>query len=73
MEGPLVILTLQSECSFEDLGIDGRIILKLVLKEIGRRSVYRIYLVHSEDRWRALVIRVMNIQVSQNAANILTN
>jgi hypothetical protein len=40
------------------------------LKERGRRGVAWIDLTH---RWRAVVNTVMNLQFSQNAANILTS
>jgi hypothetical protein len=48
----------------EDLGIDGRIILKMCLKRNGLSwDVDRIGLVQGRDRWRALVNAVMNVLV----------
>jgi hypothetical protein len=43
------------------------------LKERRRRGVTWIDLTHKGDRWRAVVNTVMKLQVSQNAANILTS
>jgi hypothetical protein len=48
--------------SFEDKGIDGRIILKSRLK-VGLNSVDRIDLAQDRDRWRALVNAVMKLRV----------
>jgi hypothetical protein len=57
----------------EDLGIDGRIILKLTFSTVGWGSTDWIDLVQDRDRWRTLVNAVMNIRVSQNAGNFLTS
>jgi len=58
----------------DELGIDGRTIIKMILKkERGRRGVAWIDPTHKGDGWRAVVNTVMNLQVSQNAANILTS
>jgi hypothetical protein len=43
------------------------------LKERGRRAVAWFDLTHKEDRWRAFINTVMNLQVSQNAAHIVTS
>jgi hypothetical protein len=48
--------------SFEDKGIDGRIILKSLLK-VGLDSVDRIDLAQDRDRWRALVNAIIKLWV----------
>jgi hypothetical protein len=47
----------------KDLGVDGRIILKMDLQEVGWDVVAWIDLVQDRDRWRALVNAVINFQV----------
>jgi hypothetical protein len=48
----------------EDLGRDGRIILKMVLEVGLRDSMDWIYLVEDMDKWRTLVNAVMQLRVS---------
>jgi hypothetical protein len=55
----------------ENLGIDGRIIIKMVLKQAGCEGVDRIHLAEDEDKWQALVNMAVNLQVAQNAGNFL--
>jgi hypothetical protein len=57
---------------FEDLAVDGRIILKWIFKkwEVG---VDWIDLAQDRDRWRAFVNAVMNFRVPYNAGNFLTS
>jgi hypothetical protein len=45
----------------EDLGVDGRIILKSILRK-WCGGINRIDLAQCRDRWQALVIEVMNLQ-----------
>ena len=47
---------------FEDLGIDGRIILKCILQKWDG-GMYWIDLARDRDRWRAVVHAVMNLWV----------
>jgi hypothetical protein len=47
----------------EDPGIDGRIILKFDLKEVGCEVMDWIDLAQDSDRWWALVNEVMNLWV----------
>jgi hypothetical protein len=47
----------------EDPGVDGRIIIKKNLREVGLRDMDWIELAQDRDRWRALVSAVMNIRV----------
>jgi hypothetical protein len=46
----------------EDLGVDGRIILKLILQKHNARVDW-IDLAQDRKEWRALVKAVMNVQV----------
>jgi hypothetical protein len=48
----------------EDQGVDGRVILKLILKksDLGSRDCN--YLAQDTDSWRTLVNAVMNLRVS---------
>jgi hypothetical protein len=47
----------------KDLDVDGRTILKWVLKEMGRVNIDRIDLAQDRDQWRALVNTVMKLQI----------
>jgi hypothetical protein len=48
----------------EDPGVDGRIILKWIFKKlVGRGDMDWIDMVQDRDRWRGLVIVVMNLRV----------
>jgi hypothetical protein len=47
---------------FEDLGVDGRIILKLIFKKLVWMMDW-IALLQDRERWRALVNVVMSLQV----------
>jgi len=52
-------------------GVDGRIILKCIFrKRVG--SIDWIDLPQYRDRWRALLNKIMNLRVPQNAGNFLT-
>jgi hypothetical protein len=55
-----------------DPAVDGRIILKMDLQEVGWGMDW-IELAQDRDRWRALVNAVMNLRVPQNAGNFLTS
>jgi hypothetical protein len=46
----------------EDPGVDGRIILKRIFERLNG-GIYWIDLAEDRDRWRALVNRVMNLQI----------
>ena len=46
----------------EDIGVDGKIILKWVFKNWDGGMEW-IDLLHGRNRWRALVIAVMNLRV----------
>ena len=46
-----------------DEGIEGRIILRWIFREVGCRGMDWIELAQDRDRWRALVDVVMNLQV----------
>jgi hypothetical protein len=47
----------------DDLGVDGRIILKCIFKKYDR-GVDRIDLAQDRDPWRALVNAVMNLRIA---------
>ena len=47
----------------EDTGIEGRIIVKMDLQEVGWRGMNWIDLPQDRDRWRTLVNSVMNFWV----------
>jgi hypothetical protein len=46
-----------------DPGVDGRIILRRILQEVGCGGIDWIELAQDRDRWRALVNAVMNLRV----------
>ena len=46
-----------------DLGVVGRIILKMDLQEVGWGGVVLISLARGRDSWQALVNAVMNLRV----------
>ena len=54
-------------------GVDGRIVLIWIFREVGCGGMDWIDLAQDRDRWRALVNAVMNPRVPQNARNFLTS
>ena len=46
--------------------------IKMDLQEVGCRGVDWIGLTQDRDRWRALVIAIMNLRVPYNARNFFT-
>ena len=56
-----------------DLGLDGWIIIRMDLQEIGCGYMDRIGLAQDRDSWRTFVSAVMNIQVPLNTGNFLTS
>jgi hypothetical protein len=57
---------------FEDSGIDGRIILRWILRS-GMEGMGWIDMAQNMYRCRALVNAVTNLRVPQNVANFLTS
>jgi hypothetical protein len=47
----------------EDTGVDGKLISSWILRKQGGNRVEWMHLVQSKDKWRALVITVMNLRV----------
>jgi hypothetical protein len=45
----------------QDLGADGRTILKWILRQLGGRRWTGIHLAQDRDRWRALANTAMNL------------
>jgi len=46
----------------EDLGVDGKVILKRILSRIGRHGMHS--LAKDRDKWYAVVKAVMNLRVT---------
>jgi len=55
---------LREEDHLVDAGVDGRIILRWIFKEVGCGITDRVKLANVRDRWQALLNAVMNLQVS---------
>jgi hypothetical protein len=55
--------TLRERDQWRDQGVDGRIIIKMDLKEVGCGVMDWIELAQDTDWWRALVNAVMNLWV----------
>jgi hypothetical protein len=47
--------------------------IKMDVQELGFESMYFIDLAQHTDRWRTLVNAVMNLRVTRNVENFLTN
>jgi len=56
--------------NLNDLGVDGRMILKWIFKRLGWGMDWN-DLFQDRDRWRALVNAVMNLRVPYSAGNFL--
>jgi hypothetical protein len=61
------------EDHFKDLGVDGRVMLKWILKEVGWEVMDYIDLAEVRDKWWTVVNMAMNLQVSENVGNFLTS
>jgi hypothetical protein len=57
----------------EDLGVDGKIILEWILRELGWKGVDWIYLAQDRDRWRALLNTIINIHFPLKVGDFLTS
>jgi hypothetical protein len=56
----------------EDLGVDGRIILKINVQGVGRGGTDCTYLAQVRDGWRTVMDAIMNLRVRQNVGNFST-
>jgi hypothetical protein len=57
----------------EDLGINGRIILELIVRKWGGGGVDCIHLAQGRDHWQALVNTAMNFSVPYKAGDFFIN
>jgi len=55
--------SLKGRDHFEDLGMDGKVLLECILKEIVREGVEWIHLAHYRVHWWSLVNMVLNLWV----------
>jgi hypothetical protein len=65
-------LKLRERDNMEDIGLDGRIILRYIFTECGCGSIDWIDLAQDRDSWRTLVNTIMNNRVLLKAGNFLT-
>jgi hypothetical protein len=56
-----------------DPAVDGRIILRWISSGVGCGGVDWIGLAEDRDKWRAIVIAVMNLRVQYNAGSFMTS
>jgi hypothetical protein len=57
----------------EELGLDGRIILKWMFREICCEGVDWMRMVQDRQKWRAVVNAVMEIRFTQKVGNFLSS
>jgi hypothetical protein len=56
----------------EDIGIDGRIILKGIFREIGWEGVDRMHLAQYRYQWQVILNAVMKLRITYEMGNFLT-
>jgi hypothetical protein len=56
-----------------DPGVDGRITLRRIFKEVGCGGMEWTKLAKDRDRWRELANAVLNLRVPKNSGNFLTS
>lgn len=57
----------------EELGVDGRTVLKCILGAVEWKGVNWIRMPLNTDKWRTLVNTAMKIRIPPNAWNVLTS
>jgi len=64
---------LKGRDNLDDLSVDGKIVLELILGEIVWKGVDCIHLAQDMNQWRAPVNTVVNLRVPLKARNFLTS
>jgi hypothetical protein len=59
--------------NLENLDVDGKIILKRILRKMGYKGVNMMHLAQDRDQWWSLVNTVMNLGVPLNVANFFSS
>jgi hypothetical protein len=57
----------------DELGVDGRTVLKCILRAVEWKGVNWIRMPLNTDKWRTLVNTAMKIRIPPNAWNVLTS
>jgi hypothetical protein len=63
--------SLKGRDHLEDLGVDGKVVLKLIIMDIGLEDLHWIHLAQDKDKRIALVNTVISLRVSYSAGSSL--